>query len=80
MVQWINSGDMDRSACGSIVHDIKRLANNFSSVSFRHVGREQNVAAHRLARSCEFYSLSVWRGVPPDCIRETICIDTVVSG
>jgi hypothetical protein len=33
------------------------------------------MAAHLLAHSSEFSVSSVWRGVSPNCIRETICTD-----
>jgi hypothetical protein len=47
----------------------------YSLYKIFHVRREQNVAAHLLARSCDSNGCRMWRGVPPDCIRETICID-----
>ena len=54
LVQRMNSSFIDRSEVGVVVSDIKRLAACFSSVSFCHVNRLSNVAAHILARSCEF--------------------------
>ena len=38
--------------CGILVDDIKHLVKNFNSASFVHVKREQNEAAHLLAKSC----------------------------
>jgi predicted nucleic acid-binding protein len=61
----------------TITHDIKDMVEAFDSCSIIHISRVQNVAAHCLARSCEFLPNSMWRGVPPDCIRETICIESL---
>jgi hypothetical protein len=63
--------------CGPVFDDIKSLMSSFGSCSIRHVYRGQNVAAHCLARSSEDSSMSVWRGVPPECIQDTICIDSM---
>jgi ribonuclease HI len=77
VVQRVNSLMRDRSACGPVLDDIKTLLSLFKSCTLRHVYREQNSAAHCLARSSETRCMSVWRGVPPDCIRETVCIDSM---
>jgi ribonuclease HI len=77
VVQRINSKDRDRSACGAVIADIKKLALNFSVCSFQHVNRVRNYVAHKLARASEFSCLSVWRGVPPDYIQVEICNDSV---
>jgi ribonuclease HI len=77
MVQRINAGEMDRSICGPVVQDIKHLIATFSAYSVVHVRRELNAAMHLLARSSKFSLSSVWRGVPPDCIRRTLCIDII---
>jgi hypothetical protein len=79
VVQSLNAKGMDRSAYGPVIHDIKSMMASFSACSIRHVSRLQNVAAHRLARSLEFSRRSVWRCVPPECIRETLRID-IMSG
>ena len=65
---------MDRSICGPVVQDIKHLIATISTCSVVHVRRELNEVAHLLARSSEFSLSSVWRGVPTDCIRQTLCI------
>ena len=46
LIQRINSSTNDRSEVGAVVTDIKLLAAGFSSVSFCHVKRSSNVAAH----------------------------------
>jgi hypothetical protein len=53
VIQKISSLAKDRSMVGSVVGDIKTLANEFSVCSFKHVGRKVNVVAHCLARSSE---------------------------
>jgi ribonuclease HI len=79
VVKRVESKLKDRSSCGPIIEDIKNLMESFSSCSITHVSRCQNVAAHCLARSAECLPSSVWRGVPPECIRETICIESLVD-
>uniref|UniRef100_A0A8I6YNB2 RNase H type-1 domain-containing protein n=1 Tax=Hordeum vulgare subsp. vulgare TaxID=112509 RepID=A0A8I6YNB2_HORVV len=73
----INSLSQDRSLCGPVIQDIKQLRASFTSCSIFHVRREQNVAAYLLARSCNQLECRVWRGVSPECIRETICMDII---
>ena len=75
LVQRMNSSSMDRSEVGVVVSDIKRLVACFSSVSFYHVKRALNVAAHILARYCEFASSKVVYYSTPECIRQTLCTD-----
>jgi hypothetical protein len=72
VVQSTKSSTRNRSFRGLVLEDIK---SSFESCSIRHVYRGQNVAAHCLARSSEDSCMSVWRGVPPECIQDTICID-----
>jgi ribonuclease HI len=69
---------VDRSFCGPVIEDVKLAAASFESCSFTHVSRSLNMAAHCLARLCEFSVDAVWRGVPPDCIREAICNDIMI--
>ena len=75
LVQRMNSSSMDRSEVGVVVSDIKRLVACFSPVSFCHVKRSLNAAAHILARSCEFASSKVVYYSTPECIRQTLCTD-----
>jgi hypothetical protein len=75
VVQRVTDGQEDRSLCGPVIHDIRKLADFFTSCFFRHVYRSINVVAHSLAKSSEFSVCHVWRGVIPDCIREIICND-----
>ena len=79
VVQRVCSPTKDRSACGAVIEDIKRLLSSFLSSSVIHVYRSQNVAAHVLAHSVESSSSSMWRGVPPECIRDAICKDSMVD-
>jgi hypothetical protein len=79
VVKRVESKMKDRSSCGPIIKDIKNLIKAFSSCSIIHVSRFQNVVAHCLARSAHCLPRSVWRGLPPECIRETICIESLVA-
>ena len=73
VVQRLQSPSMDRSVVGTVLKDVKSLANGLSSVAFHHVRRHCNVLDHVLARSSlGSSSLSISRSAP-DCIRETLC-------
>jgi hypothetical protein len=78
LIHRLNSSSVDRSMVGILVSDIKHLATVFSSVSFVHVRRRLNEAAHLLlAKSCvNALSSQIFYSVP-DCIRRTLCIDVV---
>jgi hypothetical protein len=75
LIQRINSSELDRSPIGVVVQDIKLLATKFIAVSFSHIFRESNFAAHTLARSAERFVSICFRNSIPDCIRQTICND-----
>jgi hypothetical protein len=67
LVQRVRSSSVDRSPVGVLVS----LAKSFTSVTFIHVKRCLNEAAHVLAKSCiNFTSSEVFRTVP-ECIRGT---------
>jgi hypothetical protein len=66
LIQKVNSLAMDRSAVGTMVGDIKRLASGFTRCSFKHVHRSLNVAAHVLARSYELSFCKIFIGVIPE--------------
>jgi hypothetical protein len=74
LVHRLNSSVMDRSSMGLLVDDIKSMTNSFTSVSFIHVKRNLNEAAHILAKSCGSYTSSEVFYSFPDCIGETLCI------
>jgi ribonuclease HI len=78
VVNRVSALEMDRSICGSIIHDICHMASLFNSCSFKHVKRGLNVPAHKLAKFSEFSVCSVWREYTPDCIREDICNDILI--
>ena len=75
LIQRVNSKIQDRSLVGNVVADIKFLRADFSLVSFRHVHRSLNEAAHTLARTCDSSSSGALFDFAPDCIREILCID-----
>jgi ribonuclease HI len=79
VVQRVSSPAKDRSTCGAVIEDIKRLLSSFQSSSIIHVFRSQNVAAHVSAHFVESSSSFVWPCVPPDCIKEAICKDSMVN-
>jgi ribonuclease HI len=75
LVNRVNALQQDRSIIGPVIQDIRNAAASFLSCYFRHVGRGLNYAANYLAKSSFSSVCSVWRGVVPDCIRETLCND-----
>jgi ribonuclease HI len=75
LIQRILSSEKDRSAVGIVVADIKSLATEFSTVSFKHTSRKNNVAAHLLARSSETTLCIFSFHVLPVAIRKELCID-----
>jgi prephenate dehydrogenase len=68
---------MDRSAVGIVIAGIKHLVKDFASVSFRHVKRVFNEAAHLLAKFCSDANSSFIFYSFPDFIRGSLCIDVV---
>jgi hypothetical protein len=56
VIQRINSSVTDRSPYGIVIEDIKVISRRFTSCGFHHVLRVLNVAPHRLARECFFFS------------------------
>jgi hypothetical protein len=77
LIQRLNSPTQDRSQVGSLIKDMKAMVTCFSSVTFRHVHRSLNEAAHILARSCTLVSLGFISDFAPECIRKTLCIDMI---
>jgi ribonuclease HI len=76
LISRINSGLEDRSSVGIIAAGIKHLVKDFTSVSFRHVRRALNEAAHLLAKSCVNVNSSfIFHSSVPDFLRGTLCID-----
>ena len=47
----INGGHMDHSALGHVLLDLKRLFSSFSRISVKHINREGNYVAHKLAEA-----------------------------
>jgi hypothetical protein len=75
LISRINSGMEDRSSVGIIVVGIKHLVKDFTSVSFRHVRRALNEAAHLLAKSCVNVNSSFIFHSVSEFLRGTFCID-----
>ena len=69
LVNKIISGKIDRSSIGTVINDTKFASRGFVSAEFKHVGRQVNVAAHLLAKSCKNLSNLVIFHSTPYCIR-----------
>jgi hypothetical protein len=68
VIQRLNRPRPVRSDVGLVLKDIKVLAKGFSSISFKHVSRSLNEAAHLLARSCDLATLGFISDFAPDLI------------
>lgn len=73
LVSKVKSPMLDRSRTGAIVSDIKKLASKFLSVSFLHVSRLCNGAAHAVAKSAVREACAVWVNDVPNVIRSIVC-------
>ena len=60
---------MDYSYMGHVLQDIKFMFSSFSFISIKHIHREGNCVAHRLARKVARSPFLVWmESVPPDVL------------
>jgi hypothetical protein len=64
---------VDRSIIGAVVADIKTLAADFESCSFKFFSRNLNVVAHKLARYAEPMVCNISVGVIPELIQKELC-------
>jgi ribonuclease HI len=65
-VSKLTGGEMDRSAHGPLVEDIKKLLQDFEDALVKHVRRTCNEVAHKLAKmGCENKVDRAWSYVPP---------------
>jgi hypothetical protein len=83
LIQRLNSLVLDRSSVGILVAEVKHMAKSFSSVSFCHVKRNLNKAAHILAKTSLFSSffLILFRTVFRNILYYCVLINkaTVIS-
>jgi hypothetical protein len=77
LIQRISSPRLDRSSLGSIISDIKFLAADFKSCSFKFSSRSSNVVAHKLARSSEPHVCNISVSVILGLIRDELCNDVI---
>ena len=69
IINAIKGDNMFHSEFGHILQDIIFLSSFFTSISFRHLKRQGNCMAHRLARRAIFNPFTVWmESVPPDTL------------
>lgn len=61
LVKALQKQSREKTNFGAVVNDILILANNFNSISYSHVKRSANMAAHSLAKmSMSYPILKVW--------------------
>ena len=63
----------DRSHVGIIIRDVKNLITANPFISFVHVSRWCNEAAHVLAKVADKFDDFVWFNEPPEMIRTILC-------
>lgn len=69
VITAINGEHMDYSSLGHVLQDIKCMFSSFSFVSVKHIHREGNCVAHKLARRAVRCPFLVWMpSVPPDIL------------
>lgn len=79
LVSKLNASDAERLATGAVPHDTQLLALlKFLSVSFIHVSRVCNRAAHAITRSAEHVVVGAWYIEAPDFIGAVLCNELVV--
>jgi ribonuclease HI len=76
VINKIQNPALDRTGTGVIIHDIKVIAGEFRSVTFRHISRLRNESAHLLARRAELLVFSVFCDGAPEFIHEAPCNDS----
>jgi ribonuclease HI len=77
LIQRISAPGMDHSPLGALIADIRSLATDFQSCTFKFNSRNLNVVAHKLARSAEPSSCNMSVGVIPGLIREELGNDVI---
>ncbi|XP_042983262.1 uncharacterized protein LOC122312666 [Carya illinoinensis] len=76
LVQALQQEDMTNSLPGNLFSEVKRLCDYFSSVSFVHVYREGNRAAHLLARNAwRVEDIDMWWDSIPDFLSQALWFD-----
>ncbi|XP_057432093.1 uncharacterized protein LOC130724839 [Lotus japonicus] len=58
-----------------LIHDCKELAKSFSFISFSHVNRTANNAAHVLASLANDFPSATWWDSPPQIVAEAMLVD-----
>jgi hypothetical protein len=75
-VSKLNNREVDRSAHGPLVEDIKLLLGEFEESLVTHVRRSCNGVAHRLAKEgCGNKLSEIWMGSPPEFVLNLVTSD-----
>jgi hypothetical protein len=78
-VSKLNNREVDRSAHGPLVEDIKLLLGEFEESLVTHVRRSCNGVAHRLAKEgCGNKLSDIWMGSPPVFVSNLVASDVDV--
>ena len=73
----LEAAELDRSAHGPLIENIKRALSDFADHSVIHVRRTGNEVAHKLAKvGCGNNVCNTWLGSPPDCCVSLLALDS----
>jgi hypothetical protein len=72
MIQRIRSQVKGRSSLDTVIGDIKTLATDFESCSFKFSSRKTNVVAHTLASCAESLACNISVGAVQELIRKEL--------
>ncbi|KAL4336242.1 hypothetical protein GQ457_07G016650 [Hibiscus cannabinus] len=73
IIKKLNSTIADKSVLSPIVNDIISMRDSFEIITFTHVGRLGNEAAHELARSAaQFVPPHYWFGTVPEVVERVV--------
>ena len=76
LISALNSSSVDRSEFGRIVDDCKGYLNGFNSFRVRHIYREANCVAHRLAHIASLSNIDeLWLEETPSIIEDVLYED-----
>ena len=75
IIGYLSQRQKQRALAFFTIQDALSEAGKLPQIVFRHIGREQNVIAHELARRLNHSA--VWRGRFPACVEHLVSHDVI---
>jgi hypothetical protein len=76
VVDGINSAEVDRGWMGHVIADIKQELATLVDWKVQFIRRDDNKAAHLLAKSAVQSDLNqTWNNMPPACLQEVLALE-----